>query len=861
MDKLIVGVFITMIIIFVAGLVYFAIRPDPTVYTFGDPNIDDPTLNPYYTDPDYKYSLGYVCQTDDQCDDALVCDTSIMRCRYKDYTPCNDASNCLTTSFCNAVCLPGTTPTGIYYQQQNQTDLILGSSVPCPDGYQSFFSINGNSVIPNAPQTSINICKYAPGYSCHSNDDCASSGCADQDGNICDKNCGIGGGWCLNKARNGEPCTDGNTCSSGYCYPSSDGKQYCQNPDLAGRSNPTLGMVCSIDDKGDGMPCENGNRCVGGICATPSSSLLQGCSYLRTCPGSMNCYNIPYPTYNSDSSSSIATIIGLQGSYHLCGEDDINCVCTYYMDLSNDSDTKPPDGSGAVGVFGNLIPNTVSSGQSCIMGMALSGDGKTCVSSSGPVATSGQSCKGGKEVDQGGPFLYLLSVYYPYSTNPQDYPDDINQQYYPINGIINATNFEYVKIPYQKSINGDTISKIKGVTLPINTKDPSGGTNEIVYLISDTSLYECLLYFKDSKGRNTKITNPSLSTNYKPPSSDVKYTTISDDNGTDFQITQINLKAPENVTYVVKDILAVYKPNFSSTGTTPTTTIYVLLNVTDSTGDAESYYQICNEITRQDDIGTYGLSTTNKFNVTTPANTTDLGHVYEYMTGYYSWRTPTGGSSDDYNFNYSIGTYIMFSKADNSNAVYFYLSTSGSWSVSNTVTNYSTYGFDSNARPAFSLTYVPQCTGGDKKHSCSWHYYGYLGYGMPNSQSQVKYYGLKNEIQSTDQVENGIPNYLVSKGPDGTGSANLSYQSYYFDINEYFFIEDIGAGVKNYTPYANAVAMASYTTGTGTLGGDINLYYSSGSTLTAIPGSFSDGTKLSLSPNELYILAEYSCTP
>lgn len=822
MDKLIVGVFITMIIIFVAGLAYFAIRPDPTVYTFGNPNIDDPTLNPYYIDPDYKYPLGYVCQTDDQCDDNLLCDTSIMRCRYKDYTQCNDASNCLTTSFCNSICLPASTPVGI----NQPTDKIFGSSVPCPDGYQSFSGPAGD-LIPIAPDTSINICKYAPGYPCNSNDDCASSGCANINGDICDTNCGKGGGWCINKARNGEPCTNGNTCSSGFCYKGSNGN-YCQDPNLNNTDNETLGMVCSINNK-PGMQCGDSNRCFGGICATPSSSLLQGCSYLRTCPGTMNCYNIPYNTYDEDG--NLESLAG--GIFELCTEDDINCICTYTMDTSNNTDI-PPSGSdkpNPKGLFGNLIPNKILGDQVCIKGMKPDSTNSNCVSDSGPAKDKGTLCYNNNKVNTNGPYLYLLSVSLSEDSSTQ-------QQYYPINGIINAVNFEYIQIPYryQGSPVTETIVGIKGVTIPVDNNNIASGTNEIVYLIGEQgSLYECRLIFKKNGNQDNTVTNPSFSENY----SGEPYTVVSPSK--DFIITKIKLDSPtpDTIQYFVKDVIAIYKVGNSTEP--PSTSIYVLLNVKDATDPTNTYYyQSCKKITRSISDGNYTID--DAFNINNNKSSESEGYIYSYMTGYNHWRKTPDDKS--YTVVDKKGIYILFSSKDNQKAIYYTLLTGDtSWS-SGSPTNYQK---NEGVRPNLTLLFesVEEQTG---KSDTEWNYYVYVAYGIPNTTSRIKYYALKEDVTSK---LNSIPNYLEF---DDTST---KYQSYYFDVVEYFYVDTNND--NTYTSYINGVGLASYTKTS--IGGDINLYYYSGSVLTAIPGTFSSKTQLSLSPNELYILTDYSCTP
>lgn len=815
MDKLIVGVFTIIIIIFFAGLAYFAIRPNPTVYSFGDPTAEDPTLNPYWIPPNYKYPLGYVCQSDDQCDQNLICDPTLKRCRYKDYSPCKDSSNCLTNSYCNKYCFSRTDlPVGYDYVSDP-----YNKPAPCPDNYDS---ADGTIVAPDGKVYNILLCKKSSNQICNGSDECASSGCADRNGNICnDNNCNnikniILPTLCVNKASNGSPCvinssSGTNNCSSKFCYRATNGN-YCQDANLE-PNDSTIGMDCS-----KGMSCGDNSRCVNGKCTFTSSSLLQGCSSITGCPSTMMCYNQPFITYDSDGNPN-----GFSGTnYDICKEGDGNCFCTYYMDtVTNDAPPIPnistttcsnkasPSDIQYCGVYGTINPNKISSdqGQTCINGMTTDATSSSCVPLSGqPTSTDGPCYSTPTDPNEPfqGNYIFILSVSYDTEQN-SDVSSFNYQQYYPINGVQGSKNLEYIGLPLDGF--NESIKRIRGASYPIyDSKNNKTGSYEIVYIITNSgNLYECLLNFKVNGTIDRSITNYYRTSGTNQ--SDRLTTTI----------TKIN-----NLTSVV-DVAILYLP----TSATVNTSLYVLQNGS----NGSNFYQTISSIARTN-IGSYSIN--NTYNLTSPSTSNNI--LYDFLTGYYSWRTKGG----DYTIVSNANNYFLASVSNGGklSTFSFTISNNGVTKINNSS------NFVGNASPSI----MPVVTSAVDS-SNNWIYYFEIGYSQPNYNGQV---AIKPLTSSRD-TEDFVPNYLEVGSP--TSGSWISYNSYSSDFCEYFI-----DGNPASNSYQNFVATARYSTSS--LGAtNINLYYSSGNIITALPSYFTENTQLSLSPNELYIFTDYKCTP
>lgn len=161
--------------------------------------------------------LNYNCGSN-ECDVGLVCDPELRVCKLADGEACNNAYECLTTSYCNLTCT----------SRDGTMQAVTGvTGDPCPCDYRTHACIDGRCL-------SLTSCSV--------DSDCVSGLC--------------NSGTCSLLLENGDNCNDDLDCRSTNCSAG-----ICQ---IRGIETGQIGSICTNDSM-----CNNPLICNNGACRIP----------------------------------------------------------------------------------------------------------------------------------------------------------------------------------------------------------------------------------------------------------------------------------------------------------------------------------------------------------------------------------------------------------------------------------------------------------------------------------------------------------------------------------------------------------------------------------------------------------------
>ena len=279
------------------------------------------STNNNYNTNDVNTEVGLFLSpcSDNPCQDGLICDSSALICK-KDYgSSCDNFFDCATDLFCSGICVNGSTGS-------------FDEFCPCIPNGDNICVIVDNT-------TNETRCLLKQGQYCEDNNQCASFNCLNNKCQIAS----INSFPCLGNS----DCTSGN-CNNNFCQENRITSQigsFCQGktPDICYPSTRlppgyTSGAQCDSEQKLTCV-CDDGTNNNAGICKSLNNGVSNVCNNLSLCSSQLQC------------SSAI--------NLNIC-DNITDCICQF-----------------------NVDPNILNSNTSCIGGMTLSSDLKTCKNNMG----------------------------------------------------------------------------------------------------------------------------------------------------------------------------------------------------------------------------------------------------------------------------------------------------------------------------------------------------------------------------------------------------------------------------------------------------------------------------------------------
>src|SRR3990167_738346 len=216
--------------------------------------------------------IGYSCLNDEQsCNEGLFCDFATNTCKVPLGEKCFSYADCQIGSFCSGVCVQGE---------------FGGPNEPCP------CDIGLECV---QLTTFEKVCKGVSGYTCNTNEECASGVC--QSG-TCTSGLGLGvlcdGTFQCEGGTLGP--TSGPGASGNYCsFPPNVDFGFCEPVNtIVGNTGAVcfLGQPVPGTTGATGAGCNPGNLCLGGFCAAAVNGLGMACGTNAACAPPLSCLTV-----------------------------------------------------------------------------------------------------------------------------------------------------------------------------------------------------------------------------------------------------------------------------------------------------------------------------------------------------------------------------------------------------------------------------------------------------------------------------------------------------------------------------------------------------------------------------------------